>query len=288
MTADLSVQVLPDIAEASAPSTIGQSRRIRVGLITTAILLLATILLFPQWFATHEPDTTDLLSTFSPPSTEHFLGTDQLGRDVFSRIVFGARLSIAIGVLATVIGVVGGSLLGSIAVAGGRRIDAAVMRLVDALLAFPELLLALLVVAVVGGGFLNVAVAIGFAAVPNFARLVRGQARVVIRSEYVEAAKVLGVPPWRYIPIHVLPNVGGPVIVLASIGMGSSIIAGAGLSVLGLGPRPPQADWGSMIADGKDYLDSAWWISVTPGIAVVLLVITVTLMGRSLHSRGTR
>ncbi|WP_380282881.1 ABC transporter permease [Kitasatospora purpeofusca] len=249
---------------------------------------VALVLVFPGVFATHAPEATDVAAALRPPGAEHWLGTDQLGRDVWSRLVHGTRLSLLIAVGATLIGVGGGALLGLIAGCGGRRVDFALMRVVDVLLGFPELLLALMVVALLGGGTVNVAIAIGIAGVPNYARLVRGQARLVLRSEYVEAARVLGVPAWRSVLRHVLPNVGGPLVVLASIGLGSAIISGSGLSVLGLGPVPPAADWGSMVADGKDFLQTAWWISIAPGLAVSVVVVCTTLIGRSLQLRAVR
>lgn len=252
------------------------------------LTLPAAVLVFPGLFATHSPDATDVAAALRPPDGRHWLGTDQLGRDVYSRLVYGTRLSLLIAVGATLIGVGGGALLGLAAACGGRRADFVLMRVVEVLLGFPELLLALLVVALLGGGALNVAVALGIAGVPSYARLVRGQARLVLRSEYVEAARVLGVSPWRTVVRHVLPNVGGPLVVVASIGLGSAIVSGAGLSVLGLGPVPPDADWGSMVADGKDFLQTAWWISVFPGLAVTVVVVCTTLTGRRLQLRAVR
>lgn len=252
------------------------------------VLLVLLVLAFPELFTGQSPDATNLTATLRPPSPAHPFGTDELGRDVYTRLVYGTRISVAIAACATAIGVGLGAVLGLVSVLAGPRVDAVLMRAVDTLLAFPELLLALLVVAVIGGGFLNVAIAIGAAAVPNYARLVRGQARVVVTSEYVAAARVLGVPPWRYLIRHVLPNTGGPVVVLAAIGSGSALVAGAGLSLLGLGPRPPAADWGSMVAEGEDYLQSAWWISVLPGLVIMIVVIGLTVVGRALHASGPR
>lgn len=252
------------------------------------LLAVAVVLVAPGLVATHAPEATDLTATFQPPGPEHLFGTDELGRDVFSRVVHGARLSLAVALGATALGVGGGVLIGLVAASTGRWVDAALMRVVDVMLAFPELLLALLVVAILGGGSANVAVAIGVAAIPNYARLVRGQAVLVLRAEYVESARVLSVPPWRYLLRHVLPNVSGPVVVLASIGVGGAIIAGAGLSLLGLGARPPEVDWGSMVADGKELLGTAWWISVCPGVVIVAVVVAVTMLGRARHAAAVR
>ncbi|ONH33535.1 ABC transporter permease [Protofrankia sp. BMG5.30] len=255
---------------------------------TLAVALIVALLLFPGVFAPYAPDTNDVQHTFSPPSSTHYLGTDQLGRDVFSRLVYGARYSVTTGLVATAIAVVAGSLVGLTAAAGSRLADALIMRLTDVWMAFPEVLLALLVIALIGTGSTQIAVAIGVAAVPYYGRLVRGQALAVTKAEYVEAAKILGVPAWRYVLRHVLPNVGGPVVVLASLGTGSAIAAAAGLSLLGLGPLPPTPEWGVMLAEGQTYLANAWWIAVFPGLAIVVVVLVSTTLGRSLQARSLR
>ncbi|MFI9387659.1 ABC transporter permease [Kutzneria sp. NPDC052558] len=262
--------------------------RIGTWLGVALVLLALAVLAFPGWFAGGQPNATDVSHAFEPPSPGHLLGTDELGRDVGARVVYGARISLSVGVLAVGIGMVGGVLLGLLSGLGRGWVDTVVMRVLDVLLAVPELLLALLVVAIIGRGSLNVAVAIGVAAVPHFARLVRGQALSVLRSEYVEAAKILGVPPARYLVRHVLPNVGGPLVVMASIGTGSAITAAAGLSVLGLGPSAPSPEWGAMLSEGQAYLGTAWWIAVFPGLAVVVVVLSLTLLGRSAQARRLR
>ncbi|GAA4873572.1 ABC transporter permease [Saccharopolyspora cebuensis] len=271
------------------PATGGSTTTAVLGALAGAVLLVMVLVVaFPDWFAPYPPERTDLRAVLEGPSAAHPLGTDQLGRDVLSRLVDGARLSVLIAAAATAVGVLGGALIGLLSAAAGTRVDSLLMRAVDVLLAFPELLLALLVVAVLGSGAVNTALAIGIAAIPNYARLVRGQALVVLRSDYVEAARMLGVAPARYLVRHVLPNVSGPVVVLASIGTGTALITASGLSLFGLGPRPPQADWGAMVADGKDFLQLAWWVSVTPGAAIVLVVVVMTLVGRGLQMRVLR
>ncbi|MET0135056.1 MAG: ABC transporter permease [Kibdelosporangium sp.] len=273
------------------PAALPQPRardKVRIVFGVAVLLLLVLVVAVPDLFAAYAPAATDLTNTLRTPSAEHLFGTDQLGRDVFSRVIHGTRISMIVAVGATVLAVSGGAILGLLAAYAGRWLDAVLMRLVDVLLAFPELLMALLVVAILGGGSVNVGVAIGFAGVATYARLIRGQARLILRSEYVESARTLGVPPRRYLLRHVLPNISGPLVVLASIGSGSAIIAGAGLSVLGLGAKPPAVDWGSMIAEGKDYLQDAWWISVFPGLVVVLVVVAVTMVGRSLQASAVR
>lgn len=280
----------------SAPTTAWRRPRTRSALESRMVLVvsalvvaaLVVLLVFPGLVAPYSPDTNDVAHTFAPPGGAHLFGTDQLGRDVFSRVVYGARSSVVTGLVATGIAVASGSLLGLTAAAGSRFVDSLIMRLTDVWLAFPEVLLALLVIALIGTGSGQVAVAIGIAAAPYYGRLVRGQALAVIQSEYVEAAMILGVPPWRYLARHVLPNVGGPVVVLASLGVGTAVSAAAGLSLLGLGPLPPAPDWGVMLAEGQEYLSNAWWIAVFPGLGLVAVVLSATLLGRSLQARALR
>jgi len=252
------------------------------------LLLMALILAWPTLLATHDPGATDFARTFEPPSPDHLFGTDQLGRDVYSRVVHGARISLTIALGATLLGIAGGLVVGLLSVVGGRWADGVLMRCVDVLMAFPEVVLALLVVTVIGGGSVNIAVALGIAAVPAYGRVIRVQARSVALSEYVEAARVLGVRRSRSLAAHVIPNLGGTLVVMASIGSGTTIIAAAGLSLLGLGPEPPTPEWGSMLAEGRDLLGTAWWIAVFPGAVVALVVVALTLVGRNLQARSLR
>ncbi len=276
----------------SPPTTRSTSRSTgrRIVLAAGGAVLLALVVLvaFPGLFAPHAQESTQIESAFDAPSPSHPFGTDQLGRDVYTRVVHGARISLLTGVAAVALGIGGGVVVGLLSAAARGIVDGVLMRAIDVLLAFPELLLALLVVAILGRGSVNVAVAIGLAALPHFARLVRGQAFAVIESEYVEAARILGVPPHRYLLRHVLPNVAGPLVVMAAIGTGSAITAAAGLSVLGLGPPAPSPEWGAMLADGQEYLGTAWWIAVFPGLAVVSVVLVLTMIGRGVQARALR
>jgi peptide/nickel transport system permease protein len=276
---DLDLGVTP--AGTVRAANAGQAAR-RAGLLLggAALVLLAVVLFWPGLVTWHQPDATDVAHAFAHPSAAHPFGTDQLGRDVYTRVVFGTRISLVIAVSAVAIGIGGGLLLG--------LTDGVLMRAVDVLLAFPELLLALLVMAMLGRGSVKVALAVGIAAVPHFARLVRGQALAVLRAEYVDAARVLGVRPVSYAVRHVLPNVAGPLTVMAAIGTGSSMTAAAGLSLLGLGPAEPTPAWGTMLAGGEDFLGTAWWIAVFPGLAVVTVVLALTLLGRALQARAVR
>ncbi|MFE7464124.1 ABC transporter permease [Streptomyces sp. NPDC057499] len=261
-----------------------EGRRVAVVIASGVLVVLAVAVAFPGLLAPHPPDDTDVVAAFRPPGGSHPFGTDELGRDVLSRVVYGARPSLAIGLGATALGVLAGLVVGLLAATGPRLADRVLMRGLDVLLAFPELLLALLVVTVVGSGTANVLVALGVAAVPTYARLVRGQALPAVRSPFAEAARVLGVRRPVIVLRHVLPHVTGPLLVLATVGTGTAVISGSALSFLGLGTPPPTAEWGSMLSDGREFLATAWWTATFPGLAIVAVVLSVTVLGRSLRA----
>ncbi|GAA2535648.1 ABC transporter permease [Streptomyces koyangensis] len=253
-----------------------------------AVLVLAVVAvaaLWPGLLATYPPDRVDPVAALQGPGGTHPLGTDQLGRDVLSRIVHGTRLTLVLGLGSVLISVVAGTVLGLVAVAGGRVLDEAVMRLTDILMAFPGLLLALLVVAVLGPGTTNAMIAIGAAAAPAFARLVRGQALVVRESGYVQAARVLGTSGSSVFLRHVVPNALPSVLVFATVHTGSAIIAGSSLSFLGLGPQAPASEWGAMLSEGRDYVDLSWGLGVFPGLAVTATVVAINVVGTRLRRR---
>jgi peptide/nickel transport system permease protein len=259
----------------------------RWGLSVAAGFLLLALLatLWPGLLAGADPLAADPLPVLEAPSAAHWFGTDQLGRDVFDRVVYGARHSLTIGAAATLIAVTAGVLLGIVAGLAHRLADEALSRSFDALSAFPLLLLALLFIAIAGPGTVSLVVAIGIATLPHYARVVRSQTFVVRQAGYVTQAVAFGASRPRLVLRHVLPNVLGPVPVLAVIGLGEAILAAAGLSFLGMGPQPPSPEWGSMLSEGRDYLGIAWWASVMPGIAVTLTVISLTVVGRHLQRR---
>jgi peptide/nickel transport system permease protein len=232
-----------------------------------------------------DPLAADPLHVLEAPGTGHWFGTDQLGRDVFDRVVHGARHSLTIGVAATTLAVAAGVLLGMLAGLAHRYADEALSRSFDALSAFPLILLALLFVAVVGPGTVGLIVAIGIATLPNYARVVRSQTFVIRQAGYVTQAVAFGDSRTRLVLRHVLPNVLGPVPVLAVIGLGEAILAAAGLSFLGMGPQPPSPEWGAMLSEGRGYLNIAWWASVLPGVVVTATVISLTVVGRRLQRR---
>lgn len=262
-----------------------------IGVVLPAVVLatIVAMAIAPGLFTDASPVKNDVINALLPPSLAHPFGTDNLGRDVFARTVYGTRTSLIVGLGATAIGVVGGLVLGMAGALASRYLDAVVLRVLDVLLAFPNLLLALVVIAFFGKGTTNVLVAIGIASIPAFARAVRAEALVVRNSGYVRAAIALGSPPRRYLLRTVLPNSLTTVAVLATLGVGTSIIAASGLSFIGLGPEPPTPEWGLMLAAARDMLAHAWWMGFFPGLMLALTVISVTLLGRRLkaHLDGT-
>ena len=265
--------------------------RARIGLVVVAMLLLLAIL--APLLARHDPIRVDLLRQLEPPSAEHWMGTDVQGRDVWSRLVYGARISLAVGLISQSIALALGLSLGLIAGYFGRWVDDVVMRLADITLAFPTLLLLIAMVAALQPSLIVVFVTVGLVGWAGMARLVRGQVLVVRQLEYVQAARALGTPDRRIISRHVLPNVLAPVIIATTLGMAGAIMAEAALSFLGLGVQPPTPSWGAMIADGRDLsqLRTSPWTSLFPGLAIGVTVLGFNLLGDALRDaldpRGT-
>ncbi|WP_327674610.1 ABC transporter permease [Kitasatospora sp. NBC_00458] len=264
------------------------ARRLGFALAVTTLALLVLAALVPGLLSSASPVETHPAEALTPPGAEHWFGTDQLGRDLFTRVLHGARPSLLLGLGATVFAVAGGTALGLAAALGGRWADQALMRLADILLALPPILLALLAVTILGTGSLNVMLAIAIAFVPGYARIVRAETLVVRRSGYVEAAVGLGLPRPLLIARHVLPNAVGPMLVLAAVGFGTALIAASGLSFLGLGPQPPSPEWGAMLSQGRRFLATAWWIGVFPGAAITTAALVVNVLGRRAQARFTR
>lgn len=270
------------------PVSSSRSRRILFAAAAHPGLLIATVFLLliafatvsPQLLSAYDPIAADPLQAQLPPSAAHWFGTDQLGRDVFSRVVHGARYSILIGVSAVVIAAVVGSILGLAAGLARGFVDEVVTRFLDVVSAFPDLLLALVLISFTGPGTYNLIFALGVASIPRFARVVRAQTFVIAESGYVEQARTFGLAPSILILRHVLPHAIAQVPILATIGLGTAIIGAAGLSFLGMGPQPPTPEWGAMLAEGRNYLRVAWWIGVWPGVVITLTVISVSVLGR--------
>ncbi|TLG13864.1 ABC transporter permease [Nocardia cyriacigeorgica] len=246
-----------------------------------AVLALAALAaLAPGLLGPGDPLRTDLLAAHQPPSAAHLFGTDQLGRDVFTRVVHGARLSLTIGVSATALAVLIGVTLGLIAGIGNRVVDAIASRVFDLLGAFPEILLALVLITFTGTGTPNLILAIGIAAAPRFARVMRAETRAVRGSDYVAQAGLFTRSRTRIVLRHILPNALRSLPVVVTLGLGTSILGAAALSFLGFGPQPPEPEWGSMLAEGHGDLRIAWWSVAFPGAAITVVVLATTVLGR--------
>ena len=248
------------------------------------VLLLVVATLAPQWLTALPPDAVDVDAILRLPGKGHWFGTDELGRDLLCRMIYGTSPSLTIGVGATAIGCLGGIVLGTAAALAPSLVRKLLVRLIDILLAFPDLLLALLVIAVLGRGPVNTLIAVGLSHIAGYARLIRSQVLQVKLSGYVEHAVALGEHPWTIITRHIVPNTTRPLLVLATIGVGNSLLAASALSFLGLGVVPPAAEWGALLASGRNFLDIAPWVSLLPATAVALSVISITLLGRRLQS----
>lgn len=249
------------------------------------LLLLLAMAAFAPLIAPYDPAQTNPLLGLTPPSSEHWLGTDQLGRDIFSRIAYGARLSIFVSVSAVSISVVFGTLLGLLTGYLRGPVDSVVMRLMDILLAFPGLILALVFAAVLGTGIRSVIIAVGIAGVPTFARVTRGAVMSAAEEDYVLAARSLGCRSTRIMFRHVLPNVAGPILILATLYLAFAVLTAAALSFLGVGVRPPTAEWGAMVNEGRNVITAGWWVSLFPSLMVVLYVLAVNLVGDVLRDK---
>jgi len=272
--------------QAPSPWTAARRRfiRSRTGLLGTFVLLVVTLMaVFAAQVAPYNPTRQDFRVEREPPSLEHLMGTDEFGRDVLSRVIWGARASLAAGTVAASIALAVGLLLGMVAAFYGSRLDSFIMRVMDVILAFPYLLLAIAVVAILGPGLLNAMIAIGIVYIPHYARVVRGAVLAVRAREYVEAARAIGAPDGRVMVQHVLPNTLAPVIVQTTLNVGTAIIDTAGLSFLGLGTQPPTPDWGNMLSAGRSYVIDSPWIATFPGLAILVTVLAFNLMGDALR-----
>jgi len=214
-----------------------------------------------------------------PPSWEFLFGTDELGRDVLSRVIHGARISLQIGVITISIALVLGTMVGIAAGFYGGVIDGALMAVMEILLAFPQILLAMAILAMLGPSLKNAMIAVGLSAVPVYARTARGTTLSVRAMDYVEAARAVGAGDGRILVRHVLPNMISPVVVLGTAGVGIAILIAAGLSYLGLGAQPPTPEWGAMLSESRAYLRNAWWMATFPGLAITLVVVSLNLCG---------
>jgi len=271
----------------AASAGVGVARRLarqRGAVLGVAILAaLALLAVGAPWWSPRDPIRTAPREALQPPGGRYLLGTDQFGRDVASRVLFGARISLTVGLVAVSIAVLVGAPLGLVSGFYGGRLDSLVMRVMDVLLAFPGILLALAIVSVLTPGLGNVMIAVGLAAVPTYARLMRATALSAREFLYVEAARAIGARDLFILARYILPNVIAPLIVTATLGLGAAILSAAALSFLGLGSQPPTPEWGRMLSEGRDYLREAWWISTFPGVAIMLTVLAMNLLGDGLR-----
>lgn len=249
-----------------------------------ALTLFSITALFGPWIAPYDPDATDLVGRLAAPSwaggsPEHFLGTDRLGRDVLSRIIVGARPSFIVALVTIAVGGVLGTLIGLAAGYLGSRLDTITMRVADSTISFPLILLALLLSAVIGPGMFTVVLAVSLVLWARIARLVRGEVLSLKTRDFVALARVAGVPPWRIMAVHILPNVLNTLVVILTLDLGLVIAVEATLSFLGAGIPPPTPTWGQMVSDGRAYLTNAWWLSLFPGLAIALVVLSFNLTG---------
>jgi ABC-type dipeptide/oligopeptide/nickel transport system permease subunit len=255
------------------------------GALVSTLLLVALVLmaLLAPEIATHNPVRADFHARLQPPSRAHLFGTDNLGRDVFSRVVYGARISLRVGLVAVAVAVVLGLAVGVPAGFYGGRVDLLATRLIDSLMAFPGIFLALAIMTALGPGLRNGMIALGIAGTPSYARLIRGVVLAAKENAYVEAARCTGCSDWRVMCLHLLPSVVGPLTVVATIGLGQTIVAAASLSFLGLGAQPPSPEWGAMLGDARQYIYTAWWTSVFPGLAILFATIAINMVGDGLR-----
>ena len=247
------------------------------------VAFLFTVMILAPILATHDPIAINLTGRFLPPSWEHFFGTDHLGRDIYSRVVWGARISLSVGFITLIEATVIGTIIGLIAGYKGGWVDSVIMRITDVFLAFPSIILALAVAAALGRGLTSVMVALGITWWPLYARLIRGQTLSVREEQYIEGARLSGAGGLRIMLKHILPNCIAALIVQISMDVGFTILAAASMGFLGIGAQNPSPEWGLQCASGAKYLVYQWWISTFPGLAIFLSVISFNLLGDGLR-----
>jgi peptide/nickel transport system permease protein len=248
------------------------------------ILLLIISAVFAATIAKDDPTELHLLQRLHGPSSQYLLGTDDLGRDVYSRMIHGIRISLTVGFVAVFISVVIGTLLGLVSGYFGGWVDSVIMRVVDIMLCFPAFFLILIVIAFLEPNIYNVMIVIGATSWPGLTRLVRAEVLSLRERDFIQAARLLGLGNLRIFFVHLLPNALYPIIVSATMGVGDAILTESGLSFLGLGVQPPTASWGQMLTAGKEYIYFAWWLSLFPGLAILITVLSFNLLGEGLRN----
>lgn len=247
------------------------------------IILLILIAIFAPFLSPHDPYFVNLDKQLLKPSAEHWLGTDEFGRDLLTRIMFGTRISLVIGLVPTLLSMIIGIVLGMVSGYYGKKTDFIIMRIADVVLAFPELLLAMVVMYTLGASLLNIFIALSLVRWAGVARVVRAQTMSIKEKEFVEASRAIGVKNWKIMFKHILPNCLSSLIVLFTLNIPGAILSEASLSFLGVGAQPPAASWGLMISRGKEYLFSAPWVAISPGIAILIIVLAFNYLGDGLR-----
>ena len=247
------------------------------------ILLLVFCAIFAEMISPYDPTAQDLAHMFETPSSAHWLGTDEFGRDILSRLIYGARGSLQVGFVAVGIALVLGGFLGAVSGYYGGRLDNAIMRVMDVLLSIPQTLLAIAIVAALGPSLMNLMVAVGISAVPTYARIVRGSVLSIRNMEFVEAARAVGSPDLRIILKHIIPNSMAPIIVQSTLGVASAILNAAGLSFIGLGIQPPNPEWGAMLSGGRQYIRDFPHMTLYPGLAIMFTILALNFLGDGLR-----
>jgi len=243
------------------------------------LLLMSFAAIFAPILAPYPPNTQDIINRMAAPNSKHLLGTDEFGRDVLSRIIFGSRVSLLVGVASVALGMVIGVPIGILCAYCGGVADLVIMRIVDILMCFPTLVFGLMLVAALGPSLINVIITIAISLVPRFVRVARGPSLSVISKEYIEASKAIGINTGRIIFRHILPNIAGPVVIMGTLWIATAIRIEAGLSFLGFGVQPPTPSWGNMLKAGMDRILMAPWMAIYPGIAIVISVLAFNLIG---------
>lgn len=264
--------------------TLLRLRRNRLAILGLIILILLVLTaLFAPWLAPYHFAAQELADAFEPPSWAHPLGTDDFGRDILSRIIYGAQVSLQVGIFAVSLAMVSGGVLGAIAGYYGGRIDGIIMRFMDVLLSIPQILLAIAIAAALGPGLLNLTIAVGIAALPTFARVVRGAVLSIVGQEYIEAAHCMGASDTWIIAKHILPNCSAPIIVQSTLRVAQAILAAASLSFLGLGIQPPFPEWGGMLAGARGYVRDYAYMTIFPGLAIMITIMALNFLGDGLR-----
>ncbi len=247
------------------------------------MLLLVVVAVFAPWIAPYDYAAQNLSDAFEPPSAKYWLGTDDFGRDILSRLIYGARISLQVGLFAVWLSMCVGGVLGAIAGYYGGKVDDIIMRFMDILLSIPQILLAVTIAAALGPGLLNLTIAVGIANIPSFARVVRGAVLSIVGQEFIEAAHCMGASDAWIIARHILPNCSAPIIVQATLRVAGAILAAAALSFLGLGIQPPTPEWGGMLSAARGYVRDYAYMTISPGLAIMITILALNFLGDGLR-----